>query len=121
METIIPWILQHIPELNKDLQKKLLVEVALEEIFVNIMLHAYHKKELPIFCILKETQNSYELTFKDFGPKFDPKSLLEKAEKAKAISTIGGSGLKLIKAAFSNIQYSVHNDLNTLVCTLFKF
>jgi anti-sigma regulatory factor (Ser/Thr protein kinase) len=119
MEQVIPWLLGHMPSLDSNPEKKLLVEVALEEIIVNIMLHAYGKKEHPIFFILKVTPKFYELTIKDAGKRFDPIEYM-KENKNPPKQSLGGSGLKLIKAAFSQISYSFENQLNTLTCILNK-
>lgn len=120
MEQVIPWILSHMTTVDTNLEKKLLVEVALEEIIVNIMLHAYGKKEFPIFFILRIHSTYYELVIKDLGKPFDPIAYMKDEKKNPPKQSLGGSGLKLIKAAFCKISYSFKDNMNTLSCILTK-
>lgn len=115
MERIIPWILEHLP--NQDIEQKdrFKLELALEELIVNIYEHAYKKEPFPIYILLEKKQKGLFCEIRDVGPEFD----LVASETAKPLQeqgqiTVGGHGIRLIKAALKNIRYSYENKMNVL-------
>ena len=115
MEKIIPWITQHIPEVYVENIGRHKVELALEELFVNIIEHGYKRLAHPIFIIIKPANDHFQCEIRDFAPPFNPlKHVSFDSIKDLESQPIGGQGIKLIKAVFENLDYCFMNEMNVL-------
>jgi anti-sigma regulatory factor (Ser/Thr protein kinase) len=108
------WIRERIAKYfsQKNMEK---IELAAEEVIVNIVKHAYKKKKgkIEIEILLNEY---LELIFKDKGPKFNP---LNQKKRNYKIPTqkrkIGGMGIFLIFECVDEVKYLRKNSFNILV------
>lgn len=91
------------------------INLAVEEIFVNIVSYAYKDKEGSCFITVKHTGKSIEFTFEDDGIPFNP---LEKDPPDITLPTskrkIGGLGIYLVKQIMDKVEYRYENNRNIL-------
>jgi anti-sigma regulatory factor (Ser/Thr protein kinase) len=80
-------------------------QVVLEELFVNIFMHAYQGEEGRVDITLEVTDEEFFLRTEDWGPPFDPLS----AELSDPLSRFeqgpGGAGLVLVRSMSENPRY----------------
>jgi len=95
------------------------IQLAAEEIFVNIAQYAYKgssgKMKLAIFS---DSSNSVSLRFSDHGTKFDP---LQKQDPDISLNVndreIGGLGIFMVKKTMDKVEYTYESDQNILTIT----
>ncbi|MFA6118353.1 MAG: ATP-binding protein [Parachlamydiales bacterium] len=101
-------IAKYLPE--RDLDR---IELAAEEVIVNIISHAYKNKNGNIQVQIYVNQ-CINLIFKDKGPKFNP--LIKKNfHRRKNVKRIGGVGIFLILRLADEVQYQRKDDANILI------
>jgi anti-sigma regulatory factor (Ser/Thr protein kinase) len=95
------------------------LQVAVEECFVNIMIHGYHKAEGLIWLSFDIKESYFAVTLEDEAPRFDPTTYSEpnRAENVQD-QPIGGWGINLIKSLTDEIKYDYEDNRNKL--TLIK-
>jgi len=95
------------------------IELAIEEVLVNIISYAYKKKgegEITLECHFRLGQ-SVEITIKDWGRPFNP---LEHTPTVDLSSTLeerkeGGMGIVFIKKLIDKIEYARLDSANILI------
>lgn len=93
------------------------IEIAVEEIFVNIVSYAYRPDvgEATICCAVEENPLRVTIQFLDHGHPFDP---LERPEadtgENALLETEGGLGILLVKRNMDDVQYTYENGKNIL-------
>lgn len=96
---------------------KLQIDIAVEELFVNIANYAYNPEEGPaeIKCSVEEATNRVIIEFRDHGVPYDP---LAKADPDITLSAeerdIGGLGIFMVKSSMDNVSYRHENGNNVL-------
>ena len=92
------------------------LELAVEEIFVNISNYAYQDTgKVWIGCDVEKDTMSITITFKDSGAEFDPLSMPEPDTSAPALDRpIGGLGIFLVKRIVDGISYRRRDGYNIL-------
>lgn len=92
------------------------LELAVEEIFVNISNYAYEGTgKVWIGCDVEKDTMSITITFKDSGAEFDPLSMPEPDTSAPALDRpIGGLGIFLVKRNVDGISYRRRDGYNIL-------
>ncbi|MBO6113724.1 MAG: ATP-binding protein [Lachnospiraceae bacterium] len=99
------------------IEVKLQVDIAVEEIFVNIASYAYNPKTGPAIIEVEVIDEplSVELTFIDKGVQYDP---LAKEDPDVTLSAeergIGGLGIFMVKQSMDNVVYEYKNGKNIL-------
>ena len=120
MERIIPWIIGYIPEsiLQKKGEQK--IELALEELLVNMIEHAYKKQLLPVCVYVECSSTNVLIQLRDFGVLFDPLTYRQKNSPPTKIENmvIGGQGIKFVKAVMDHLDHTYDQGMNTLTCRL---
>ncbi len=117
---MLGWILENIEtvELKKsDIRK---VEIASEEVLVNIINHAYQGQSDKIIKIQVDVnQHVIELKFFDNGPKFNPTEEEISYESGLPLEerSLGGLGLIMIHQYMDDIKYERLGDMNRLTLT----
>ena len=112
---------EQLEKIECPMKTQMQMDVALEEIFVNIASYAYGEKtgmaEI-IFDYKPETNDIY-LTFVDSGVQYDP---LAKEDPDITLSAaerqIGGLGIYMVKKSMDDVQYEYKDGQNRL--TLIK-
>ena len=115
MEKLIPWIVQFIPSMFLEESGKHRFELALEELFVNLIEHGYKKLAHPVFVTIYPGKDHFQCEIRDFAPPFNPLTHNSyDAPRDLDSQPIGGQGIKFIKAVFENIDYCFMNDMNVI-------
>jgi anti-sigma regulatory factor (Ser/Thr protein kinase) len=91
------------------------IELAVEEIFVNVSHYAYTDNEGRCSVIIKNEENAMTITFIDNGVKFNP---LEKSDPDISVSSeereIGGLGIFITKKIMDEVLYKYQDGYNML-------
>lgn len=93
------------------------LELAVEEVFVNIARYAYHPEDGKVWvsCDVDEDTMSVAITFMDMGPEFDPLAAPDPDVTLPAEERgIGGLGIFLVKTNVDGISYRRRNGYNVL-------
>ncbi|MBP5283510.1 MAG: ATP-binding protein [Treponema sp.] len=126
LETVQAFVRENIEKLceekNVSVDPKVFfqIDLAVEEIFVNIAHYAYSPEtgEARVLCEAREDPLSMSITFLDAGRKFNP---LENEEPDTALSAeardIGGLGIFLTKKYMDTVEYRYADKKNILVLT----
>ncbi|WP_409200803.1 ATP-binding protein [Methanobrevibacter sp. DSM 116169] len=98
-----------------DINYKLELEIAIEEIFINIVNHGHDTNEITIRLAIKENPLTFIISFIDTGSKYNP---LEKEDPDITLEmedrSLGGLGIFLMKKNTDNISYDYKNNKNIL-------
>ena len=96
---------------------RLQLQIAVEELFVNIASYAYapNSGEAVIGCHVEQEPPSVTIQFRDWGKPFDPLAredadITLSAEDRK----IGGLGIYMVKNSMDDVRYQYENDQNVL-------
>ncbi|MDR2488951.1 MAG: ATP-binding protein [Desulfovibrio sp.] len=90
-------------------------QVVLEELFVNIVKHAYREKGGPVRIALKAEKGSLSLRVEDEGPAFDPLAAeTPDLQKRFAEGVPGGAGLVLLRSMAEDLRYARRDGRNIL-------
>jgi serine/threonine-protein kinase RsbW len=105
-------------------KKKIIkLELAIEEIFTNIIKHAYKYVEKDVEILLEKKDGVFFITIIDEGPFFDPTKVFVDKAKNNQNSILedvkpGGVGLLLIRKNVDEIEYKRENDKNGLIISV---
>lgn len=93
------------------------IEIAVEEIFVNIVSYAYRPEvgEATIRCEVNEETLQVIIEFQDHGKRFDPlaKKDADTSEEA-LLGREGGLGILMVKKSMDEVSYRYENGQNIL-------
>lgn len=96
---------------------ELTIEIAIEEIFVNIASYAYNPEDgdAEIKCEIEENPLCVTVQFMDNGVPFDPLAK-EDADLSKEalLSRIGGLGIYMVKQSMDQVTYEYKRGMNIL-------
>lgn len=95
-------------------EKAALVELLVEEVFLNVVRHAYAEEHGPLIITCHWTQSALlQLRFEDQGIEFNP-LLAEDPQLDVPLSErrIGGLGIVLVKSLARALHYQRHNGWN---------
>ena len=94
------------------------IDLAVEEIFVNIASYAYGDGEGTAEIILNKNNNEISLTFKDRGIPYDPLKKEDPNTKLSAAERqIGGLGIFLVKKVMDSTAYEYTDGYNVFTMT----
>ena len=92
------------------------INIAVEEIFVNIASYAYPDGEGDIDVRLSAGSGQITVEFRDGGTPYDP---LAKPDPDTSLSAmerdIGGLGILIVKKLMDHVEYRYENNMNTLL------
>jgi serine/threonine-protein kinase RsbW len=91
-------------------------ELALEEVFMNVVMHGSDSASIPkIEVSLSLTESALTLTVEDEGAPFDPLSLPAPDVTAKLEDRgVGGLGVFLVRQLMDSVTYRRHGTVNEL-------
>ena len=98
-------------------ETRLQLQIAVEELFVNIASYAYapNRGEAVIGCQVEQEPPSITIQFRDWGKPFDP---LAKKDADITLSAeergIGGLGIYMVKNSMDDVRYQYENGQNVL-------
>ncbi len=116
---VLGYIDEKLEEARCDMRIQLQIDIAVEEIFVNIASYAYEGKEGPAEIVFDVKDDVATITFIDGGIPYDP---LAKEDPDITLSAdqrqIGGLGIFMVKKSMDDMKYEYRDGKNCL--TLFK-
>lgn len=116
---VLAFIDERIEAAEGDMKIQMQIDIAVEEIFVNIASYAYEGKEGPAEILFDLKDDQAEITFIDSGVPYDP---LAKEDPDITLSAeqrqIGGLGIFMVKKSMDDMKYEYKDNKNCL--TLFK-
>ena len=117
LDAVLGFVNQHLEEMECSMKTQMQIEVAVEEMFVNIAHYAYNPTIGPA-TIRVEVQNdplAVIITFIDHGVPYDP---LKKEDPDVTLSAeerqIGGLGIYMVKKSMDDISYEYKDGQNIL-------
>lgn len=109
LRAILEWIGEDLSAWPPPLLRQ--IELACEEVIVNIIQHAYRgKPELFEIDVQVFPEDRVEIRFKDTGPPFDPTQYAYQPNTEK----IGGLGIHFIRQTMNEVRYEREGDKNVL-------
>jgi anti-sigma regulatory factor (Ser/Thr protein kinase) len=117
LDAVISFVDAQLEEASCSLKVQMQIDLAVEEIFVNIANYAYHPETGPatVRVEVKPDASAVIITFIDHGVPYDP---LAKADPDITLSSderdIGGLGIFLVKKNMDDIRYEYLNGSNIL-------
>lgn len=118
MERLIDFILENIKKYNSDKKFLYQMQLASEEIIVNVINYAYPDKEGDIIIEMEINEQNKEITIKiiDWGLHFDP---LQKEDPDINVEienrNIGGLGVYMVKNIMDELKYERIEGKNILL------
>ena len=117
LEKVLDFVNRHLKKVNCPEKTGIQVDIAVEEIFVNIAHYAYNPEvgKATIRVELSEKPLTISLTFMDNGKPYDPLSRKDPDVTLNSEQRqIGGLGIYMVKKSMDDIQYSYKNGTNML-------
>ncbi|MGN0342746.1 MAG: ATP-binding protein [Roseburia sp.] len=117
LDEVLGLISRHLQQRNCPIKIQMQIEVAVEEIFVNIAQYAYDRENgmVTIRVEDQEAPPAVVITFLDQGTPYNP---LEKEDPDVTLSAeerqIGGLGIFLVKKTMDQVDYRYENGQNRL-------
>ena len=117
LDTVIAFVDEQIETLDCPPKIQMQIDVAVEEIFVNIANYAYNPEVGPatIRVEINKEEPAVEISFIDHGVKYDP---LAKEDPDITLSAkeraIGGLGIFMVKKTMDDITYEYKDGQNIL-------
>ena len=117
LDTVIAFIDEELEEASCPPKIQMQIDLAVEEIFVNIANYAYHPETGPatVRAEVHPDRSAVSITFIDYGVPYDP---LAKADpdlsKSAEEREVGGLGIFLVKKTMDDIRYEYVNGSNIL-------
>ena len=117
LDEVQAFIDQKLEEVNCSMKTQTTIDIAIEEIFVNIASYAYGNSdgEATIQVVMNEDPLSIEITFIDSGAEYnplakpDPNTSLKLMERQK-----GGLGIFMVKKSMDDMTYEYKDGKNVL-------
>ena len=117
METVNGFIASLLDDLECSPKSRMQIDLAVEEIFVNIASYAYAPGtgDAVVRCEILDDPAAVEIEFEDTGTPYNP---LEKEDPDVTLSaeerSIGGLGVFLVKKLMNDVRYEYRDGANVL-------
>lgn len=117
LDKVLAFVDEHLEERECPMKIQMQIDVAVEELFVNIAHYAYNPDTGPatIRVEVQEEPLAVIITFIDNGIPYDP---LEKKDPDITLSAeerqVGGLGIYMVKKSMDSITYEYKNGQNIL-------
>ncbi len=117
LDEVLAFVDSHLEQLNCPLKAKMQIDVAVEELYVNIAHYAYNPTVGSATVRVEVLQNplAVSITFIDHGIPYDP---LKKPDPDVTLSAeereIGGLGIYMVKKSMDGIDYEYKDGQNIL-------
>jgi anti-sigma regulatory factor (Ser/Thr protein kinase) len=113
LSAVLSFVSLNIADTDQKIQKH--IEMAVEEVFVNISSYAYHPETGPVSVKVTVENDLVHIEFSDGGIPYNPLQNEEPdislpIEKRKA----GGLGIFIVRQLMDNVTYSRRGDKNIL-------
>lgn len=117
LEEVQAFIDQKLKEVNCSMKVQTTIDIAIEEIFVNIASYAYENNEgdATIQVVMNEDPLSIEITFIDSGVEYDPLAKPDPNTSLKLMERQkGGLGIFMVKKSMDDMTYEYKDGKNVL-------
>lgn len=117
LDEVLGRISRHLQQRNCPMKIQMQIEVAVEELFVNIAQYAYDREDGMVTIRVEDQEDpaAVVITFLDHGTPYNP---LEKKDPDVTLSAeerqIGGLGIFLVKKTMDQVDYRYENGQNKL-------
>ena len=115
LEQVLEFVDTLLAEKNCTMRAQLELEIAVEELFVNIASYAYRPKEGPVTIQVSFEGNIVSIVFIDGGKPYNP---WERDDPDITLSAeereIGGLGIYLVKNTMNKVAYRYEDEKNIL-------
>ena len=117
LDVVQSFVDEALDQVHCTLEIRLQLQIAVEELFVNIASYAYapDRGEAVIGCRVEQEPPSITIQFRDWGKPFDP---LAKKDADITLSAeergIGGLGIYMVKNSMDDVRYQYENGQNVL-------
>ncbi len=117
LDKVLAFVDERLDALNCPAKAKIQINIAVEELFVNIAHYAYDSAvgAAEIWVSVKNDPLTAEITFIDDGKPYDP---LAKSDPDVTLSAeerqIGGLGIYMVKKSMDDVQYRYERGRNIL-------
>ena len=123
LDTVLAFVDEQLEEMECPPKNQMQIELAVEEIFVNIANYAYQPEtgNVTVRMDNDSERQTVTITFIDRGVPYDP---LSKEDPDVTLTSeqrkIGGLGVFLVKKTMDDVRYSHQDGMNILtICTTF--
>lgn len=115
LEQVIAFLDEHLEAMDCPMKAQMQLDVAVEEIYVNIAHYAYGEGSGDAIIRLEQQDSSVVITFFDCGVPFNPLEWGDVDVEATAESEqIGGLGIFMVKKSMDDVSYAYENGQNIL-------
>ena len=117
LQTVQDFIAEELESRDCPMKAQFQIEVAVEEIFVNIVSYAYRPEvgEATIRCAVEEEPLQVTIQFLDHGKPFDPLAKEDADTSGEALEEReGGLGILMVKKSMDDVRYDYENGKNIL-------
>lgn len=117
LDEVIEFLDEQLEEVDCPIKTKLQLDVAVEEVFINVASYAYYPDvgTVEITVGITENPKTAVISFSDSGKPFNP---LEKPDPDITLSAeerkIGGLGIFMVKKTMDDVRYEFKNGRNCL-------
>lgn len=117
LDTVQSFVDEALDQVPCTLETRLQLQIAVEELFVNIASYAYtpNRGEAVISYQVEQEPPSVTIQFRDWGKPFDP---LAKKDADITLSAedrgMGGLGIYMVKNTMDDVRYQYENGQNIL-------
>ena len=117
LDEVLAFVTDQLDQLDCPPKHRIQIEVAVEELFVNIASYAYRPGTGTADVTVEAFENpkAVEITFKDSGVPYDP---LAKQDPDISLSAderqIGGLGIFMVKKTMDDMRYEYKDNQNVL-------
>jgi len=120
LDAVLAFVDAELEKLDCPLRKQLQIDVAVEEVFVNIASYAYVPGEGDAVIRVEAVQEprSVNITFRDRGVPYDPLAKPDPDVTLPAAKRqIGGLGIFMVKKSMDDMHYAYRDGQNVLTIT----
>ncbi len=117
LDTVQEFVSERLEQYDCPMKAMMAIEIAVEEIFVNIANYAYRPEvgEATVCCEVSQDPLKVTIQFLDHGKPFNP---LEKDDADTSQEALlereGGLGILMVKKSMDSVSYSYENGKNIL-------
>ena len=98
---------------------RLFVELIIEELFTNSVVHGYGGDSGPVWLSVADEDGKLSLTYEDAAPPWDPFAPPTPDLNASVEERlVGGLGIPLVKALSESVTYDRHDGRNRIILIL---
>ena len=120
LQQVLDFVDDFLLTLNCPMKLQMQIDVAVEEIFVNIASYAYDPGTGPVTVRMEKAEDpkAVIITFVDKGVPYDPTAKPDPDVTLSAEErSIGGLGIYMVKKSMDNMEYKRVNEQNILYLT----